>query len=46
MNIFLWKKEKSECIGLFCPKGCGVHGVADIGFEGKITKKMKMGIEM
>ncbi|MDM5270607.1 ferredoxin--nitrite reductase [Sulfurovum sp. zt1-1] len=21
-----------------CPKGCGIHGVADIGFEGCITK--------
>jgi ferredoxin-nitrite reductase len=21
-----------------CPKGCGIHGVADIGFEGCIAK--------
>lgn len=32
------KKGKIRMYWSACPKGCGVHGVADIGFEGAIAK--------
>lgn len=32
------EKGKVRMYWSACPKGCGVHGVADIGFEGAIAK--------